>query len=265
MTYGRFKGKVALVTGSSRGLGRVTAEKLAAEGATVIINSLNTPVDGRLVASNIQQQGGKALYVRADIADEPSVVAMAEMIRSNFGRLDILVHNAAGGCDAGILETTRQEFDRSFLTNTYALVTLARNMSPLMSAGSSIIYVSSFGAIRAILGYAIVGASKAASEAVVRSLALELAPKQIRVNAVRPSVIETVALRSFSRSETYLDLAIEETPIGLGTIEDVANSILMLCSSDANLITGQVLDVDGGWSTTIQRKELVMVPAENQY
>jgi NAD(P)-dependent dehydrogenase (short-subunit alcohol dehydrogenase family) len=255
-TSRRFDDQVALVTGSSRGLGRALALRLAAEGASVIVNSALTPVDGAGVAAEIKRTGGRAIYVRANMASEVELEALAELVRSRFGRIEIVIHNAAGGCECRADEIAWPDFERTFRTNTYALVVLARTLAPLMRDRGKMLYVSSFGALRAVPGYALVGASKAASEAIVRSLALELAPR-IQVNTLRPSIMSTVSLRAFSLGEKFLELAATESPLGPARLEDLVNAALFLCSSDADYITGQTLDVDGGMSSSIFRSEWV--------
>src|SRR4051812_41029639 len=238
----RFEDKVALVTGSSRGLGKALARRLAAEGARVIVNSANTPVDGRLVAREIQDAGHRAVFVRASMESEADIQALAELVGRNFGRVDVVVHNAAGGCECEAVETTWQDFERTFRVNTFALIALARHLSPLMPDGGKMLFVSSFGATRAVPGYAVVGASKAASEALVRSLAMELAPR-VQVNAIRPAVLPTVSLRAFSLADEFLRLTANEAPLGPGGIDEVIGAAAFLCSSEADYVTGQTLDV----------------------
>ncbi|MDX2977630.1 SDR family NAD(P)-dependent oxidoreductase [Streptomyces microflavus] len=248
-----YTGKVVLVVGSSRGLGRRVAELMAAQGARVIINSASTAVDGRIVARSIKSAGGQASYIGADVSCEDQVAAMAELVREKFGRLDIVVHCAAGGPEARVMDATLPMFERTFSVNSYSLVTLARHLSPLMPAGSRFVYMSSMGAIRASHGYGVVGAAKAASEALIRSLALELAPSGITVNGLRTTAFPSLSLRYFSGSGDWLAMCDRESPLGPPPVEKVAETILLLCSSGADYITGQVLNVDGGWLTSVQR------------
>ncbi|MGW1170857.1 SDR family NAD(P)-dependent oxidoreductase [Streptomyces sp. NPDC002550] len=248
-----YTGKVALVVGSSRGLGRQVAELMAGQGARVIVNSASTAVDGRNVARTIRKNGGQAHYVCADVASEDQVAAMGDLIKEKFARLDIVVHCAAGGSEARVMDATLPMFERTFSVNSYSMVTLARHLSPLMPAGSRFMYMSSMGAIRASHGYGVVGAAKAASEALVRSLALELAPLDITVNALRTTAFPSLSLRYFSSSGDWLDMCERESPLGPPPVEKVAEAILLLCSEGAGYITGQVLNVDGGWLTSVVR------------
>lgn len=247
----RFSGKVALVTGSSRGLGQALGKALAREGASVVFNSSRTPFDGALVASAANQEAGQAIYVKADVASESDIAQIAELIEERFGRIDVIIHNAADGLECCASEVSWDDFERTFRTNTFALIALARSMAPLMNEGK-LLYVSSFGADRAVPGYGVVGASKAASEALVRSLAMELAPR-IQVNTLRPAIIPTLSLRAFSLADEFLEMASHESPMGLGTIDDIVESALFLCSPEAGFITGQVLTVDGGMGTSVFR------------
>jgi NAD(P)-dependent dehydrogenase (short-subunit alcohol dehydrogenase family) len=248
----RFDGKVALVTGSSRGFGRALAERLGAEGATVLVNSWHTAVDGRNVAQGINERGGKAFFVRASMEREEDIAALGALVAERFGRLDVIVHNAAGGCECLAADTSWADFERTFRVNSFALIALARHLGPVLGERSKLVYISSFGSTRAVPGYAVVGASKAASEALVRSLAMELAPKT-QVNCVRPSILPTVSLRAFSLADEFLAMTEEEAPSGLGQLEDGVGAVLFLASGDADYITGQCLDVDGGLSTSIHR------------
>ncbi|WP_405443866.1 SDR family oxidoreductase [Streptomyces avidinii] len=248
-----FTGKVVLVVGSSRGLGRRIAELVAGQGAQVIVNSASTAVDGRTVARSIRKAGGQAQYICADVSCEDQVAAMAAVIREKVGRLDIVIHCAAGGSEARVMDATLPMFERTFSVNSYSLVTLARHLSPLMPPGSRFVYMSSMGAIRASHGYGVVGAAKAASEALVRSLALELAPLGITVNGVRTTAFPSLSLRYFSGSDDWLAMCDRESPLGPPPVEKLAETILLLCSQGAHYITGQVLNVDGGWLTSVQR------------
>jgi NAD(P)-dependent dehydrogenase (short-subunit alcohol dehydrogenase family) len=256
----RFEGRIAVVTGSSRGLGRALALRLADEGATVIVNSSVTAVDGAHVAAEINQAGGRALYVRADMACEADIEALAQLIETRFGRVEIVIHNAAGGRSSAVTQTTWEDFERALRTNTYALIALARSLAHLMGEAGKLLYISSFGAIRAVPGYGAVGASKAASEAIVRSLAMELAPR-IQANILRPFVFPTVSLRAFSVAEGLLEMAASQSPLGLPRIEDIVGAALFLCSRDADYITGQTLDVDGGMSTSALPAPTMGAPA----
>ncbi|MGW8375614.1 SDR family oxidoreductase [Streptomyces sp. ODS28] len=248
-----FAGKVALLIGSSRGLGRAVAGLLAEQGAHVVLNSANTAVDGRLVAKRIKAEGGRATYVRADVADEAQVAELAALVRERFGRLDILVHCAAGGTEARVIDADAEMFQRSLAVNSYSLVSLVRHLSPLMPRGGKVLYMTSVGAVRSSEGYGVVGAAKAASESLVRSLALELAPRGVSVNAVRATVFPTLSLSYFSQAEAWLAMCESETPMGPPPVEKIAETVLLLCAAGADYVTGQVVNVDGGWFSTVHR------------
>ncbi len=251
----RFQDKVALVTGSSRGLGRAIVQALSAEGAKVIVNSHRSAPDGRAVATGIQQAGGEAIYVSADVGSEADVRALAGVVERQYGGIDIIVHNAASGYERPICATTWPEFRTAVLVNTYALVLLARHLGPLRRDRSKVLYVSSMGAERALDGYGSVGAAKAASEAVIRSLALEWAPRT-QANVIRPNIIPSVSLRSFSWADRLWQILEEETPLGIQDVGQLVAVALWLCSSDADYLTGQVITADGGLSATVYRPGL---------
>lgn len=253
----RFQGKVALVTGSSRGYGRAIAQALAAEGAKVIVNSHRSTADGRLVASRIRAAGGEAVYAAADIGDEDAIRDLAAAVRQQFGGIDIVVHNAARGYERAIDATTLAEFQEALLVNTYALIALARHFRDLFRDRGKLLYVSSSGAELALAGYGSIGAAKAASEAVIRSLALEWAPL-VHANAIRPNVIDSVSLRSFSWAEQFQRLTDEEAPLGLPDLSQLVNVALWLCGPDSDYVNGQVITVDGGQSTTVCRDEFTV-------
>ncbi|MGW8375221.1 SDR family oxidoreductase [Streptomyces sp. ODS28] len=252
----RFEGQVALVTGSSRGYGRALSRALAAEGASLVLNSRRSPVDGKRLAAELRETGAEAVYVATDIGEEANVRELAALVERQFGRVDIVVHNAASGFERSIEATTWPEFEQAMRVNTYALISLARHFGPLFPGRGKFLYVSSLGAGMGIAGYGAIGAAKAASEAVVRSLALEWAPR-FQANSVRPNLIPSVSLRSFSWADTLWKLLDEESPLGvreeLGQLVDVA---LWLCSADSDYVTGQSINVDGGWSTTFCRDGL---------
>jgi len=243
-------GKVALVTGSSRGIGRAIAIKLAQAGAHVTINYLRNRTKAEETAAEIEKQGVKCLIIKANVAVEEEITDMFDVIREKFGRLDILVSNAASGILKQALELNLRYWRWTMDINAGCLLPLAKGAVELMGdRGGHILAVSSLGAIRAIPNYAAVGASKAALEALIRHLAVELAGRKIRVNAISAGIVETDALKHFpTRDEMILETH-RRTPAGrLTEPEDVANTALFLCSSLAGMIIGQTIVVDGGYS-----------------
>jgi enoyl-[acyl-carrier protein] reductase III len=242
---GRFQGASILVTGGSRGIGRAIARRFAQEGAArVAIGYLRNDRAAEETAAELEQFGADVVLVRGNVSS-PKV---AEQI-GELGRLDALVHNAATGVARPALETEDKHFDWTMSANARALIALARAGAPQMQAGSSIVALSSLGSDRVLENYILVGASKAALESIVRYLAVELAPQGIRVNTVSAGVVETDALQAFPNRDQMVSWSMERTPAGrLVTVDDVAAAVCFLCSPDADMIRGQTIIVDGGFS-----------------
>ena len=189
------------------------------------------------------------MIVKANVAKEGDVKAMFETIAEEFGRVDVLVSNAASGVLKPALELTERHWNWAMDINARALLSLVQEGLPLMKEGSRVIAVSSLGSVRAIQNYTTVGASKAALESLVRHLAVELGPHGIRVNTVSAGAVDTDALKHFPNREEILENAMVRTPLGrLTTPEDVADVTLFLCSNLAEMIQGQVVTVDGGYA-----------------
>jgi enoyl-[acyl-carrier protein] reductase III len=237
-------GATVLVTGGSRGIGRAIALRLAGLGAgRVAIGYLRSDAAAEETAAALRAAGAEAVLVRGNVASERVAREVAEL-----GPLDVLVHNAATGVIRPALETEDKHWDWTHTANARALLSLARAAAPAMPAGSSIVAVSSLGASRVLENYALVGTSKAALEALVRYLAVELGPRGIRVNAVSGGVVETGALDHFPNREEMLAAGARNPAGRLVTPEDVAAAVAFLCSPEAEMIRGQVLVVDGGFS-----------------
>lgn len=244
-----FQGKVALITGGSRGIGRAIALRLAENKMNVAVNYVRHKRDAQDTADLVEKAGGRCLLVKANVAKEDDVISMFEAIQSEFGHLDILVSNAASGVLKPAMELTERHWNWAMDINARALLTLVQHGLPLMKGGSRVMAVSSLGAIRAIENYTTVGASKAALESLVRHLAVELGPHGIRVNTISAGAVDTDALKHFPNRDDILGAAMERTPLGrLTTPEDVADIALFLCSDLANMIQGQVITVDGGYA-----------------
>ncbi len=242
-------GKVALVTGGSRGIGRAIAVRLAEHGVDIVVNYVRHKRDAQDTATEVENLGRKCLLIKANVAKEDDVTAMFEKIGEHFGKLDILVSNAASGVLKPIMELTERHWNWAMDINARALLTLAQKGAPLMTEGGSIIAVSSLGAIRAIENYTTVGASKAALESLVRHLAVELGQRKINVNTVSAGAVDTDALKKFPNRDEILNTALERTPMGrLTTPDDVADVALFLCSPFSTMIQGQVITVDGGYA-----------------
>ena len=243
------QGKVALITGGSRGIGRAVALRLAGNGVHIVVNYVRHRGDAEATVKAIEEQGVRCLAIKANVAKEEDVKRMFEEIRSEYERLDILVSNAASGVLKPAMELTVRHWNWAMDINARALLTLSQYAVPMMGRGGRIIAVSSLGAVRAVPNYTAVGASKAALESLVRHLAVELGPKGIRVNTISAGVVDTDALKKFPNRDEIIGVSLERTPLGRLTMpEDVADLALFLCSDLASMIHGQVVVVDGGYA-----------------
>lgn len=242
-------GKVALVTGGSRGIGKAIALRLAEHGMDIVVNYVRHKQDALTTAEQVEKFGQRCLLVKANVAKESDVEAMFNTIAEEFSSLDVLVSNAASGVLKPVMELTERHWNWAMNINARALLSLVHHSLPLMKEGGRVIAVSSIGSVRAIPNYTTVGASKAALESLVRHLAVEFGPRGIRVNTISAGVVDTDALKKFPNRETILDNALQRTPLGrLITTDDVADVTLFLCSNLANMIQGQVITVDGGYA-----------------
>ncbi|HEY2969257.1 MAG TPA: enoyl-[acyl-carrier-protein] reductase FabL [Casimicrobiaceae bacterium] len=241
-------GKVALVTGASRGIGRAIAQKLALAGCDVAVNYYNSAEEAEALCVEIRSLGRRACPLQASVGIPDSVDDMFSELGKHFDHLDIVVSNAASGVLKPALEMTLKHWRWCLETNALALNLLAQRAVPLMPDGASIIAMSSLGASRAMPDYGFIGASKAALESLVRTLAQELGPRRIRVNAVSAGVVDTDALRYFPNREELLANFARRTPAGpVLTPQDVAGAVYLLCLPEAAMITGHTLVVDGGF------------------
>lgn len=243
------KGKLALVTGSGRGIGRAIALKLASQGADIIVNFFRHRESAEKTAKDIEALGAKAEVIKANVGDPAKLNEMFDAISHNFGHLDILINNAASGVGRSALEVDAKAWDWTMDINAKAALFCAQRAAKLMEGrGGKIVSISSLGSSFVLPTYAIVGISKAALEAVTRYLAIELAPKNICVNAVAASAVETEALKFYIKEQLMPDTR-QATPAGRMVIpEDVANVVAFLCSEEAFMIRGQTIIVDGGTS-----------------
>ena len=236
-----------LVTGGSRGIGRAIALRFAREGAArVAIGYLRNDTAAEATADELRAAGAEPVLVRGNVTSSRVLEQVAEL-----GPLDVLVHNAATGVVRSALETEEKHWDWTLGANARALLALAQVAVPQMPAGASIVAISSLGAQRVLPNYALIGVSKAALEALVRYLAVELAPRGIRVNAVSAGVVETGALEHFPNRDEMLAVG-RANPAGrLVEADDVAAAVSFLCSPDAEMIRGHVLVVDGGFTLPV--------------
>ncbi|NDC82237.1 SDR family oxidoreductase [bacterium] len=240
-------GKVALVTGASRGFGRAIARRLAADGATVVVNYRRSMSEAAETVDDILASGGRAVAIRADMANEEKIVAMLEQIKSEFNRLDILVSNASFGIPGKILESKSKYWDMTMDATAKALLLLALHSAPLMTHGGHMVVISSYGHRRILPGYGVVGPAKGAVEALTRSLAVELAPKGIVVNGVMPGLSPTKSLLAVPGADESIAKALRQTPMGrLISPDEVAGIVRFLVSGLADMIVGQLIVADGG-------------------
>lgn len=244
-------GRLALVTGASRGIGRVIAIELAARGADVAVHYLRNADAAADVVAEVEAHGRRAVALGGRIDTQERCHALVEAAAEALGGLDLLVANAATGINRPALDLLEKHWQHTLGVNAASLLYLAQRLAPLAAArgGGSIAALSSLGSQRVLANYTSVGVSKAALEALVRYLAVELAPQGIRVNAVSGGVVDTDALRHFENGAEMLQAGLERTPLGrIAEPQDMAAAVAFLTGPESRVITGQTLIVDGGYS-----------------
>jgi enoyl-[acyl-carrier protein] reductase III len=244
--------KVALVTGGTRGIGKAIARRLAEQGYDLVLNYLRNRTAARETAAELEALGVRVHLVKANVGDVAKIKELFAEIDREFGRLDVLVNNAASGVLRPLMELEESHWDWTMEINSKALLFCGQEAAKLMmknGEGGKIVSISSLGSIRVLDNYTAVGVSKAALEALTRYLAVELAPYNIVVNAVSGGAVDTDALRHFPNREELLAHSAARTPAGrIVEPDDLANAVMFLLSDQALMIRGQTIIVDGGLS-----------------
>ncbi|HEX6273610.1 MAG TPA: SDR family oxidoreductase [Polyangiaceae bacterium] len=245
----KLRDKVALVTGSSRGIGAAIAERLAADGADVVVNYVNAQKEAEAVAERVRRAGARALVARADIADPAQATRLVEHAVEQLGRLDIVVNNAVmiELEPMGAIDPARAR--AQFATNVEGVIaTVQAALTHLPSDGGRVINVSSLVASHALSGATVYAATKGALDAMTRVWAKELGPKGVTVNSVAPGPVETDAFRANADGATRA-VFVQRTALGrIGLPDDIADVVAFLASEDARWVTGQVVAATGGFT-----------------
>lgn len=246
--YPELAGKHALVTGATRGFGKAIAIDLARQGVKVIVNYRRSMTEADNVVKEIEGFGGEAMAVRADVGKIESLEKLFDKIKEEWGRLEIVVANAAFGVPGKMMDATPKYWDITLAASARSLLDIARLAVPLMNNNyGRIISITSDGGQKVIPGYGVVGAAKAALESVTRTLAFELAPKGIVVNGVLAGLADTKSARSIPGAAEVMEHARFHTPLGrIVQPEDIAKVVAFLASEQADMICGHFVTVDGG-------------------
>lgn len=239
--------KVAVVTGASKGIGAAIAKHLAAAGATVVVGYGSSKEGADKTVSDIVARGGKAVAVKASVPDETAITALFDTVKKTFGKIDILVNNAGVYEFSPLDGVTVEHYTRQFNTNVLGVLLVTRAALPLFPpSGGSVVNVSSIVSTMAPAMSSVYSGTKGAIDSITRSLAKELAPRKIRVNAINPGLVRTEGTTGFAEGDFEKE-AIASTPLGrVGEPDDIAPPAVFLASEDARWITGETLYVSGG-------------------
>lgn len=238
-----------LVTGGSGGLGAALVRAFAAGGARVALSYLTEGKVADALVASVLDDGGTAIAIQANLAEREGLDELERVVTAQFGGLDVLVANAASGVFKPLLKVTRRDWNWVMDVNTLSIVLLVQRFAQALTASrGSVLAISSLGAERAIPQYGLVGASKAALEAVIRQLAAELAPDGVRVNGLAPGLMETRVVDVMGMENGFLGAAATRTPLGrLVTPEEVAGIATLVCGPAFEALNGEVIAIDGGF------------------
>ncbi len=249
MPNNKLKGKVGIVTGSSKGIGAGIAKYLAAEGASVVVNYASSKEDADKVVDAITREGGKAVAVRGDVSKTKDIERLFAETKKVFGRLDILVNNAGVYQFAPLEETTEEQFQRQFGINVFGLITATREALKYFGPeGGSVINISSTTTSLTPPTTVVYTATKGAVDSITRVLAKELGPRKIRVNSINPGLVETEGVHALGVvGSDFEKEAVVQTPLGrIGQPGDIAPAVAFLASPESGWITGEIIQVAGG-------------------
>ena len=239
-------GKTALVTGASRGIGRAIALELAGQGAAVAVNYRGSEAEAEELVKTINRQGGRAIAVQADAADPAAIVRMFDRVLAEFGKLDILVNNAGMAIFKPVVELTVEDYEQLFGLNVRGVFFACRQAALKLADGGRIINISTSVTKMMLPNYSLYAASKGAVEELTKSLAKELGPRGITVNAISPGPTDTVLFRTGKTEEQIAGLAAMAAFNRLGTPEDIAGAVALLAGEQAGWISGQDICANGG-------------------
>jgi len=243
----KLNGKVAVVTGASKGIGAAIAKQLAADGASVVVNYASSQTAADQVVAEITRNGGNAIAVKADVSNTADIERLFTATKNAYGNIDILVNNAGIYTPAPLEEISADHFHKQYDLNVLGLIlTTQEAVKHFNTAGGSIVNISSVVSSLGLPGMSVYSSTKAAVDAVTRSLAKELAPRKIRVNSVNPGMVETEGLHATGIIEQRSHME-TITPLGrIGQPEDIAPAVAFFASQDSSWITGETLYITGG-------------------
>jgi len=246
----KLAGKVAIVTGASKGIGAAIAKSLAAQGASIVVNYSSSKADGEKVVREIKKQGGKAIALQANLSKATDIDQLFSKSKKAFGRVDILVNNAGIYEFTPLEKVTEESFHKQFNLNVLGLLLASQAAAKQFDGeGGSIINISSVVSTLAVPNGAVYSGTKGAVDAITRSLAAELGPRKIRVNAIRPGMVNTEGYRSAGIAESDLRKQVEaQTPLGrIGQPQDISGAVVFLASDEASWVTGETFLISGGY------------------
>lgn len=246
----KLEGRVAIVTGASKGIGAAIALHLAEEGAKVVVNYSSSKEGADRVVNEIVKKGGKAVAVQANMTKQPDLQRLFSETKKAFGQLDILVNNAGVYENAPIEEVTVEHFHKMFDLNVLSLLLATQEaIKHFSNKGGSVINISSLAAVSPVPSMSVYSATKAAVDSITKTLALELGARKIRINSVNPGLVDTEGVRSAGYNKgDFLETIVSQTPLGrIGEPQDIAPAVAFLASDEASWITGETLLISGGF------------------